>query len=69
MSALFTYVMNMELQAYGNPSYERSPSPERLRAEQQHKKEGERQRKENELDREFDLKQRALDLDPSREAI
>jgi histone-lysine N-methyltransferase SETD1 len=54
MTALFTYVMNMESQPYGNPNYERSPSPERVMAE---------------LDIEEEKKQRASDLDPSKEVL
>jgi len=34
-AALFTYHMEMECQKYGNPNYERSPSPERVVAEKQ----------------------------------
>ncbi|CAL5867744.1 uncharacterized protein PFLUO_LOCUS1963 [Penicillium psychrofluorescens] len=69
MKPLFTYIMNMESQPYGNPNYERSPSPERLRAEQHEKAEQERTRKENELDLEEEKKLRAIDLDPCREVL
>ena len=69
MTALFTYVMNMECQAYGNPNYERSPSPERVKLQQRQKEEEERIRREEELEVEFEKKQRANNLDPSREAI
>lgn len=69
MAALFTYVMNMECQPYGNPHYERSPSPERVKAEQQAKAEKARLKKEAELDLEEERKQRAKDLDPSREVL
>ncbi|KAG0158742.1 hypothetical protein PDIDSM_6261 [Penicillium digitatum] len=69
MQPLFTYIMNMESQPYGNPSYERSPSPERLRTEQRNKAEKDRTRKEAELDLEEEKKQRAIDLDPCREVL
>ncbi|KAJ5911235.1 Histone-lysine N-methyltransferase H3 lysine-4 specific, partial [Penicillium subrubescens] len=69
MQPLFTYIMNMESQPYGNPNYVRSPSPERLRAEQREKSEQERAKKEAELDVEEEKKQRALDLDPCREVL
>ncbi|KAJ5670232.1 Histone-lysine N-methyltransferase [Penicillium maclennaniae] len=69
MQPLFTYIMNMESQPYGNPNYVRSPSPERLRAEQREKAQQERTRKEAELDVEEEKKQRAIDLDPCREVL
>ncbi|CAP74231.1 Histone-lysine N-methyltransferase, H3 lysine-4 specific [Penicillium chrysogenum] len=69
MQPLFTYIMNMESQPYGNPNYERSPSPERLRTERRDKAEKDRAKKEAELDIEEEKKQRALDLDPCREVL
>lgn len=69
MQPLFTYIMNMESQPYGNPNYVRSPSPERLRAEQRERAHQERARKEAELDVEEEKKQRAIDLDPCREVL
>ncbi|KAJ5162844.1 Histone-lysine N-methyltransferase [Penicillium coprophilum] len=69
MQPLFTYIMNMESQPYGNPNYERSPSPERLRAERRDKAAKDRTRKEADLDIEEEKKQRALDLDPCREVL
>ncbi|KAL3457793.1 histone-lysine N-methyltransferase, H3 lysine-4 specific [Aspergillus heterothallicus] len=69
MKPLFTYIMNMESQPYGNPHYERSPSPERLKREKQAKAETERLRREAELDVEEEKKQRALDLDPCNEVL
>ena len=66
---LFTYIMNMECHEFGNPNYERSPTPERAIAEQRVKAEQERIRKENELDLEEEKKQRAKNLDPVNEAI
>ncbi|KAL4913184.1 complex proteins associated with Set1p component N-domain-containing protein [Aspergillus aurantiobrunneus] len=69
MKPLFTYIMNMESQPYGNPHYERSPSPERLKQEQRRKMESERLRREAELDIEEEKKQRAMDLDPCAEVL
>ena len=65
---LFTYIMNMECHEFGNPNYERSPTPERAIAEQREKAERERVQKENELDLEEEKKQRAKNLDPVSEA-
>jgi histone-lysine N-methyltransferase SETD1 len=69
MTALFTYVMNMESQPYGNPNYERSPSPERVEADRREKAEKERLERESQLDIEEEKKQRAVDLDPAREVL
>ncbi|BDD63203.1 histone methyltransferase set1 [Monascus purpureus] len=69
MAPLFTYIMNMESQPYGNPNYERSPSPQRLKAEQLEKSHKERLKKEAELDLEEEKKQRAINLDPCREVL
>ncbi|KAJ5582729.1 Histone-lysine N-methyltransferase [Penicillium sp. DV-2018c] len=69
MQPLFTYIMNMESNPYGNPNYQRSPSPERLRSERRKQAEKDRARKEAELDIEEEKKQRALDLDPCREVL
>ena len=69
MDPLFTYVMNMECQQYGNPNYERSPSPERVLAEKTKQAELERQRKEEELCLEEEKKLRAKDLDPVKAAM
>ena len=65
---LFTYIMNMECHEFGNPNYERSPTPERAIAEQREKAERERVQKEDELDLEEEKKQRAKNLDPVSEA-
>lgn len=65
---LFTYIMNMECHEFGNPNYERSPTPERAIAEQREKEERERTRKEDELDLEEEKRQRAKNLDPVSEA-
>ena len=69
MTQLFTYIMNMECQQYGNPNYERSPSPERVLAEQREKAKQERIRKEEELEIEEEKKQRAINLDPVKEMV
>ncbi|KAE8389959.1 histone-lysine N-methyltransferase, H3 lysine-4 specific [Aspergillus alliaceus] len=69
MKPLFTYIMNMESQPYGNPGYERSPSPERCRAEQRQRAERERMKKEADLDIEEEKRQRAMDLDPCQEVL
>ena len=68
MRELFTYVMNMECHQYGNPNYERSPSPERIIAEKREKIERERQQREDELDLEEEKKSRAQNVDPVMEA-
>lgn len=65
---LFTYIMNMECHEFGNPNYERSPSPETAIAEQRKKAERERRQKEEEIDVEEEKKQRAKNVDPVREA-
>ena len=64
MAALFTYKMGMECQKYGNPNYERSPSPERVIAEQQRKEDFERLKREEEEDLEIEKRNRAENLDP-----
>ncbi|KAJ5083840.1 hypothetical protein N7456_013267 [Penicillium angulare] len=69
MQPLFTYIMNMESQPYGNPNYVRSPSPERVRAEERVKAKKERVRREAELDNEEEKKLRAANLDPCREVL
>lgn len=69
MKPLFTYIMNMENQPYGNPHYERSPSPERLRAEKRERAEMGRLAREAELDVEEEKKLRVIDLDPCREVL
>lgn len=69
MLQLFTYIMNMECQQYGNPKYERSPSPETVRAELRAKAIREKLQKEEDLEVEEERKQRAINLDPVREMI
>ncbi|KAK2741478.1 histone methyltransferase set1 [Myotisia sp. PD_48] len=69
MTALFTYVMNMECQQFGNPTYERSPSPERVKAELKKKDEKARSKKDTELDIEYEKKLRAENVDPATEVL
>ncbi|KAI9884967.1 MAG: hypothetical protein M1823_003243 [Watsoniomyces obsoletus] len=69
MRELFTFVMNMECQPYGNPDYRRSPSPATRAAEQREKDERERMRREEEMELEEEKKQRALNIDPALEAL
>ena len=59
------YEMKLECQRYGNPAYERSPSPERVQAEKRQKVLEERLLRERELDMEDEKKSRALHLDPT----
>ncbi|KAK7542448.1 uncharacterized protein J3D65DRAFT_548080 [Phyllosticta citribraziliensis] len=68
MQALFTYVMNMECNKYGNPNYVRSPSPERVQAEKRQKEIEEEIWREEEMDLEEEKKERADNLDPVRAA-
>lgn len=67
--ALFTYKMSMECQKYGNPDYERSPSPERVVAEKQKREEFERLEREEAEDLEIEKKNRAENLDPVQGAL
>jgi histone-lysine N-methyltransferase SETD1 len=69
MQALFTYVMNMECNQYGDPNYERSPSPERVVADKKRKAIEERIQQEEAEDLEWEKKQRADSLDPVRAAL
>lgn len=69
MTALFTYVMNMECRPEGNPNYERTPSPSRVKAEQKEKAEKERIKRERELEIEEEKKLRASKLDPAKEVL
>ncbi|KAL1304848.1 hypothetical protein AAFC00_003773 [Neodothiora populina] len=67
--AMFTYKMTMECQQYGNPDYERSPSPETQANESKRREEFERLQKDEEQDYEEEKRQRALHLDPVRGAL
>ena len=69
MKPLFTYVMNMECQKYGNPRYERPPSPGRVALDRARRAEQERARRDEELDLELEKQERALNLDPVREVV
>jgi [histone H3]-lysine4 N-trimethyltransferase SETD1 len=64
MALLFTYRMGMECQKYGNPNYERSPSPERVMAEKQKREHFERLKREEAEDLEIEKRNRADNLDP-----
>lgn len=68
LTPLFTYVMNMECQKYGNPNYERSPSPQRALAKER-KEVNIRLKKDHDMDLEEEKRQRARDLDPSRAVL
>ncbi|CAI6342009.1 unnamed protein product [Periconia digitata] len=69
MAALFTYVMNMECCQYGDPNYERSPSPERVLEDNKRKAEQERIAREEAEDFEWEKKRRAEQLDPVAAAL
>ncbi|KAF2683407.1 hypothetical protein K458DRAFT_305153 [Lentithecium fluviatile CBS 122367] len=69
MLALFTYVMNMECNQYGDPSYERSPSPERVMQQKRRKAEEERIAGEEAEDWDLEKRQRAEVADPVAGAI
>jgi histone-lysine N-methyltransferase SETD1 len=69
MQALFTYVMNMECQQYGDPDYERSPSPERVMADKKRKAIEERIEQEENDDLELEKAQRAEAMDPTVAAL
>ena len=66
---MFTYTMNMECQADGNPDFVRSPSPETAAVERKRQEERERHIREEAADWEEELKQRAENLDPARGAL
>ncbi|OQO13141.1 hypothetical protein B0A48_02605 [Cryoendolithus antarcticus] len=68
-AALFTYNMQMECQKYGNPNYERSPSPERAKEAKMKKEEIERLTREDAEDNEIEKKNRAENLDPVQGAL
>ncbi|KAI8936001.1 hypothetical protein NX059_007504 [Plenodomus lindquistii] len=69
MQALFTYCMNMECHQYGDPDYERSPSPERVVADNKRKAIENRIEQEEAEDLELEKKQRADSLDPVMAAL
>ncbi|KAF2671271.1 hypothetical protein BT63DRAFT_432328 [Microthyrium microscopicum] len=68
MHLLFTYTMNMALEKYGNPTYERSPTPERVAAEQAVYDEGRKIHDEDKQDYEIEKLERAEHLDPTKAA-
>ncbi|KAF1816001.1 histone H3-K4 methyltransferase Set1 [Eremomyces bilateralis CBS 781.70] len=69
LKLLFNYIMNMDCQPYGNPNYQRSPSPERAAAQAKARKEDEFIRKHDDADFEEEKKERADRLDPVKGAI
>ena len=70
MNALFTYVMNMELQQFGNPNYERSPTPDKTQPQPVLQRvDNHRLKRERDLDLEEEKRQRARDMDPSRAVL
>jgi histone-lysine N-methyltransferase SETD1 len=69
MKLLFNYYMNMECQQYGNPNYERSPSPERVAADRKRKAEEERVEREEAMDIEYERNVRAENLDPVKAGL
>ncbi|OAL06667.1 histone H3-K4 methyltransferase Set1 [Phaeosphaeriaceae sp. SRC1lsM3a] len=64
MQLLFNYYMNMECQQYGDPDYERSPSPERVMAIKKRKAIEDRIEQEENADLEMEKAQRAEAMDP-----
>lgn len=66
---MFTHKLVMECQQYGNPDYERSPSPETQANEMKRREEMERVKKDEEEDWEEEKRQRANNLDPVRGAL
>jgi histone-lysine N-methyltransferase SETD1 len=66
---MFTYHMTMDCQQYGNPNYERSPSPETQAVQSRKKEEMDRQAKWAAEDLEEESKERAADLDPVKGAL
>ncbi|KAL9106726.1 MAG: hypothetical protein Q9227_008295 [Pyrenula ochraceoflavens] len=75
MQALFNYSMHMECQRYGNPNYERSPTPEKVPVQARppvlHSNKAMRTklRRLDDADIENEKRQRALDMDPCRGAL
>jgi [histone H3]-lysine4 N-trimethyltransferase SETD1 len=69
LQPLFTYTMNLECQQYGNPDYERSPTPERVAAEQLVREERKRIKEEDRMDYEREKTDRAENLDLARAAL
>jgi histone-lysine N-methyltransferase SETD1 len=69
MQPLFTYVMNMECQQYGNPNYVRSPTPERVEAERKAKEKRRKIFEEDKADLELEKRERAENLDITKAAL
>ncbi|KAK5134305.1 hypothetical protein LTR08_006734 [Meristemomyces frigidus] len=66
---LFTYKMGMECQKYGNPNYERSPSPERVIVAKQKRENFDRLKREDAEDMEIEKKNRAENMAPVQGAL
>lgn len=66
---MFTYTMAMECQQYGNPNYERSPSPETQAVQKRKREETDRLERWAAEDLEEEKKERAADLDPVKGAL
>jgi histone-lysine N-methyltransferase SETD1 len=64
MQLMFTYTMNMDCQQYGDPDYERSPSPERVMANMKRKAIEDRIEQEEADDLELEKRERAEAMDP-----
>jgi [histone H3]-lysine4 N-trimethyltransferase SETD1 len=66
LQPLFTYTMNMELQQFGNPNFQRSPTPERVAAEKAVQEERRKIWEEDAKDFEKEKEERADNLDPAK---
>lgn len=69
MQPLLSYFMNMECQSYGNPNFERSQSPTKIKRQERRKEDQDRASTDEDLELKEEKKQRALDVDPAREAL
>lgn len=65
---MFTYTLQMECQQYGNPDYERSPSPERAAMIKREQEDRERREQDTKEDWEAERKVRAEHLDTAAAA-
>lgn len=66
---MFSYTMKIECHQYGNPDYERSPSPETQATEAKKREEFERAKRDEAEDLEAEKRQRAINLDPVEGAL
>ena len=69
MTKFFTYILNMELRQFGDPNYQRTPSPARAEVMRQQKAEAERIKQEEAADVDVEKQCRASELDPVRAAL